>query len=192
MKLFSELGLSAELLKAIDKLGFEQAAPIQAEAIPVLMQGRDVVGQSQTGSTHADSLGVTPLECFCVPKRSRRYSRPGGGVNAVTCGPVGKSVLSTRQFPPSRRVHLPEWQRSGAENARDCLVGDDSHHRRRPRFLSRWQDWPQPLHNNSHWDCIWLDAGTIRIHGGRSPHARRLQFGALVSCDGLAWRLPKR
>ena len=35
-KLFSELGLSAELLKAIDKLGFEQAAPIQAEAIPVL------------------------------------------------------------------------------------------------------------------------------------------------------------
>ena len=49
-KLFSELGLSPELLKAIDKLGFEQAAPIQAEAIPVLMQGRDVVGQSQTGS----------------------------------------------------------------------------------------------------------------------------------------------
>ena len=36
-KLFSELGLSAELLKAIDKLGFEQAAPIQAAAIPVLM-----------------------------------------------------------------------------------------------------------------------------------------------------------
>ena len=49
-KLFSELGLSAELLKAIEKLGFEQAAPIQAEAIPVLMAGRDVVGQSQTGS----------------------------------------------------------------------------------------------------------------------------------------------
>lgn len=38
-KLFSELGLSPELLKAIDKLGFEQAAPI-----PVLMQGKDVVG----------------------------------------------------------------------------------------------------------------------------------------------------
>src|SRR6185295_6363752 len=49
-KLFSELGLSPEMLKAIDKLGFEQAAPIQAEAIPILMQGRDVVGQSQTGS----------------------------------------------------------------------------------------------------------------------------------------------
>ncbi len=42
--LFSELGLSSEVLKAIDKLGFEQAAPIQAAAIPVLMQGKDVVG----------------------------------------------------------------------------------------------------------------------------------------------------
>ena len=50
IKLFSELGLSPEILKAIEKLGFEKAAPIQAEAIPVLMSGRDVVGQSQTGS----------------------------------------------------------------------------------------------------------------------------------------------
>src|SRR5215472_4865858 len=49
-KLFSELGLSSDLLKAIDRLGFEQAAPIQAEAIPLLLQGKDVVGQSQTGS----------------------------------------------------------------------------------------------------------------------------------------------
>ena len=49
-KLFSELGLSAEVLKAIDKLGFEQASPIQASAIPILMAGGDVVGQSQTGS----------------------------------------------------------------------------------------------------------------------------------------------
>src|SRR5882724_1140882 len=36
-KLFSELGLSAELLKAIDKLGFEQASPVQSETIPVLL-----------------------------------------------------------------------------------------------------------------------------------------------------------
>ena len=49
-KLFAELGISADLLKAIDKLGFEQASPIQAEAIPILMTGRDVVVQSQTGS----------------------------------------------------------------------------------------------------------------------------------------------
>src|SRR3954462_7003386 len=61
-KLFSELGLSAELLKAIDKLGFEQASPIQAEAIPILMTGRDVVGQSQTGSGKTLAFAVPAVE----------------------------------------------------------------------------------------------------------------------------------
>src|SRR5579872_859688 len=61
-KLFSELGISAEVLKAIDKLGFEQASPIQAEAIPVLMQGRDVVGQSQTGSGKTAAFAVPAVE----------------------------------------------------------------------------------------------------------------------------------
>ena len=61
-KLFSELGLSAELLKAIDKLGFEQAAPIQAAAIPVLMQGKDVVGQSQTGSGKTAAFAIPAIE----------------------------------------------------------------------------------------------------------------------------------
>jgi ATP-dependent RNA helicase DeaD len=62
-KLFSDLGMSAEVLKAIDKLGFEQAAPIQASAIPILMEGRDVVGKSQTGSgkTAAFAIPVAPL-----------------------------------------------------------------------------------------------------------------------------------
>jgi ATP-dependent RNA helicase DeaD len=61
-KLFSELGLSAEILKAIDKLGFEQAAPIQAEAIPVLMSGRDVVGQSMTGSGKTAAFAIPAIE----------------------------------------------------------------------------------------------------------------------------------
>lgn len=61
-KLFSELGLSAEVLKAIDRLGFEQASPIQAEAIPVLLQGRDVVGQSQTGSGKTAAFGIPAVE----------------------------------------------------------------------------------------------------------------------------------
>ena len=61
-KLFSELNLSPELLKAIDKLGFEQAAPIQAEAIPLLMQGRDIVGQSQTGSGKTAAFAIPAVE----------------------------------------------------------------------------------------------------------------------------------
>ena len=69
-KLFSELGLSAEVLKAIDKLGFEQAAPIQAEAIPVLMAGRDVVGQSQTGSGKTAAFAVPAIEKVDVDHRA--------------------------------------------------------------------------------------------------------------------------
>ena len=69
-KLFSELGLSEDLLKAIDKLGFEQAAPIQAEAIPVLMAGNDVVGQSQTGSGKTAAFGIPAIEKVDVNKRA--------------------------------------------------------------------------------------------------------------------------
>src|SRR5450755_2394579 len=69
-KLFSELGLSEELLKAIDKLGFEQAAPIQAAAIPVLMAGKDVVGQSQTGSGKTAAFGIPAIEKVDVDKRA--------------------------------------------------------------------------------------------------------------------------
>src|SRR5437763_14971680 len=69
-KLFSELGLSTDVLKAIDKLGFEQAAPIQAEAIPILLQGKDVVGQSQTGSGKTAAFGIPAVEKVDVSKPS--------------------------------------------------------------------------------------------------------------------------
>lgn len=69
-KLFTELGLSADLLKAIDKLGFEQAAPIQAEAIPLLMQGKDVVGQSQTGSGKTLAFAAPAIEKVSVDNKT--------------------------------------------------------------------------------------------------------------------------
>lgn len=68
-KLFSELGLSPELLKAIDRLGFEQASPIQAEAIPLLMAGKDIVGQSQTGSGKTAAFAAPAIEKVDVDQR---------------------------------------------------------------------------------------------------------------------------
>lgn len=68
-KLFTELGLSQELLKAVDKLGFEQASPIQADAIPLLMQGGDVVGQSQTGSGKTAAFAIPAIEKTDPAKR---------------------------------------------------------------------------------------------------------------------------
>ena len=61
-KLFSELGLSDPVLQAIGRLGYEKAAPIQAEAIPLILAGNDVVGQSQTGSGKTAAFAIPTVE----------------------------------------------------------------------------------------------------------------------------------
>ncbi len=62
-KLFAELGLAPELLKAVEKMGFEEASPIQGGAIPILLGGADVVGQSQTGSGKTAAFGIPAIQC---------------------------------------------------------------------------------------------------------------------------------
>ncbi|MAK55614.1 MAG: ATP-dependent RNA helicase, partial [Pusillimonas sp.] len=47
---FSELGLHPDILKAVAATGYTSPTPIQAQAIPVVMQGRDVMGAAQTGT----------------------------------------------------------------------------------------------------------------------------------------------
>jgi len=61
-KLFTELGLSPELLKAVARVGYEEASPIQSEAIPVLLGGADVFGQSQTGSGKTAAFALPAIE----------------------------------------------------------------------------------------------------------------------------------
>jgi len=61
-KLFSELGLSPESLKAVAKMGFEEASPIQSETIPKLLAGSDVVGLSQTGSGKTAAFAIPAIE----------------------------------------------------------------------------------------------------------------------------------
>ncbi len=59
---FKELELSKEMHKAIDDLGFEEATPIQSEAIPVLLSGRDVIGQAQTGTGKTAAFAIPAIE----------------------------------------------------------------------------------------------------------------------------------
>lgn len=59
---FTELGISPEVLKAVDKMGFEEASPIQTAVIPLLLEGRDVVGQSATGSGKTAAFGIPAVE----------------------------------------------------------------------------------------------------------------------------------
>jgi len=67
---FASLGVSPETLKAVDKLGFEEASPIQAAAIPALLAGRDVVGQSQTGSGKTAAFAIPAIEKIDISLRA--------------------------------------------------------------------------------------------------------------------------
>lgn len=59
---FEALGLSEPTLKAVQDMGFEEPSPIQSAAIPLLLQGRDVIGQAQTGTGKTVAFGIPILE----------------------------------------------------------------------------------------------------------------------------------
>ncbi|HEX2191421.1 MAG TPA: DEAD/DEAH box helicase [Longimicrobiaceae bacterium] len=59
---FAELGLSEEVLAALDALGYEEPTPIQTEAIPVLMEGRDVIGRAATGTGKTAAFALPLVE----------------------------------------------------------------------------------------------------------------------------------
>jgi ATP-dependent RNA helicase DeaD len=69
-KSFAELGLPPELLKAVAQMGFEEASHIQSQAIPALLAGSDVVGQSQTGSGKTAAFALPAIERVDVNLRS--------------------------------------------------------------------------------------------------------------------------
>lgn len=62
MTMFHELGISEKLMKSIQAMGFEEATPIQAETIPVSLQGKDVIGQAQTGTGKTAAFGIPMIE----------------------------------------------------------------------------------------------------------------------------------
>src|SRR4051794_36342363 len=104
MATFAELGLSEPQLDALQHLGYEDPTPIQEQTIPALLQGRDIIGQAQTGtgktaafglplleyiesdSPEVQALVVTPTRelCIQVTQALRAYGERKG-VNVVAC-----------------------------------------------------------------------------------------------------------
>jgi ATP-dependent RNA helicase DeaD len=98
MATFAELGLSKPLLDALAHLGYEQPTPIQEQAIPALLEGRDVIGQAQTGTGKTAAFGLPLLQyvdpedpevqalvltptrelCIQVTQALRAYGKPRG------------------------------------------------------------------------------------------------------------------
>ena len=59
---FEDMNLSKEICQAVLDMGFEEATPIQSQAISIIMEGKDVIGQSQTGTGKTAAFGIPCLE----------------------------------------------------------------------------------------------------------------------------------
>lgn len=62
MTLFSDLHVHEAILRAVQEMGFEEATPIQAEVIPKVKNGRDIIGQAQTGTGKTAAFGIPLIE----------------------------------------------------------------------------------------------------------------------------------
>ncbi|HET9071994.1 MAG TPA: DEAD/DEAH box helicase [Acidimicrobiales bacterium] len=68
---FSDLGLRPELLAALSSLGYEEPTPIQRAAIPVMLTGRDVLGQAATGTGKTAAFALPILQRLAASPRGR-------------------------------------------------------------------------------------------------------------------------
>lgn len=59
---FSDLGISAEILRAVEDMGYTQPSTIQSQSIPLLLEGQDVIGQAQTGTGKTAAFGIPIID----------------------------------------------------------------------------------------------------------------------------------
>lgn len=70
LKTFNEFGLEAKVIRAVTEMGFEEATPIQEKIIPIALEGRDLIGQAQTGTGKTAAFGL-PLVQKIQPTEDR-------------------------------------------------------------------------------------------------------------------------
>src|SRR3954467_9653825 len=85
---FAELGLSKKALSALEKAGFEAPTPIQAQAIPHALAGKDVIGAAATGT------GKTLA--FVLPILERLYGKPHG-TRALILAPTRELAIQIEE-----------------------------------------------------------------------------------------------
>lgn len=59
---FEELNLSSEVQRALKGMGFEEATPIQSQSIPLIFEGKDIIGQARTGTGKTCAFGIPAIE----------------------------------------------------------------------------------------------------------------------------------
>lgn len=100
LPLFSELGLAAPVLKALQDVGYERPSPIQAAAIPHLMAGHDLLGQAQTGT------GKTAA--FALPLLSR-LEAGNRNTQILVLAPTRELALQVAEACQRYAKHMPDF-----------------------------------------------------------------------------------
>lgn len=98
-KTFESLGISAPILSAVTDMGFTTATPIQVEAIPVLLTGKDIIGQAQTGTGKTAAFGIPLLE---------RLVTGIPGVQAIILCPTRELCLQVADEMKKLSAHRPD------------------------------------------------------------------------------------
>ncbi len=99
--LFNQLGLSAELLRAVDEQGYREATPIQREAIPVILEGRDVLAGAQTGTGKTAGFTLPMLQRLQTGRDDRRR------VRALILTPTRELAAQVSESVRTYGRHLP-------------------------------------------------------------------------------------
>ncbi len=100
---FNDLGLSAELLRAVSEQGYSQLTPIQAKAIPVVLEGRDILASAQTGTGKTAGFALPLLQHLSTKKTTHGY-RP---VRALILTPTRELAAQVAESVATYGKHLP-------------------------------------------------------------------------------------
>lgn len=103
---FSDLGLSSELLKAVADQGYTEPTPIQAEAIPVVLQGRDIMAGAQTG-TGKTAAFTLPLLQRLIPMANSSTSPAMHPVRALILVPTRELAMQVEESVKTYGKYLP-------------------------------------------------------------------------------------
>ena len=109
---FNELGLCAELANAVSSKGYSEPTPIQAQAIPSILEGRDLLGGSQTGTgkTAAFTLPMLQILDSRKPAQQERDSGRGHGSRRKSAGRPRALVLTpTRELAAQVGASVEEY-----------------------------------------------------------------------------------
>jgi ATP-dependent RNA helicase RhlE len=99
--LFNELGLSAELLRAVDDKGYQEATPIQQQAIPLILEGRDVLAAAQTGTGKTAGFTLPLLQKLQQSDKNRR------NIRALVLTPTRELAAQVAESVRDYGAHLP-------------------------------------------------------------------------------------